>query len=105
MTEDNYISGISSINELTTTRKIEIPYGIVGICADMFNTSLTNLTSLANSISSVYIPSSIKVIGDRAFKGLSSVSSFTVEEGISVDYLGANCISGMSSTDDVSFKR
>lgn len=67
--------------------EIDIPYGMTDIAANAFYRTSANELS---NVMYIYIPSTVKSIGENAFRNLSSMRGVNIEPGTSLTSLGAN---------------
>ena len=67
-----------------------IPYGATGIAQNVFNAAQHPELTTEIDIGSIYIPSTVKSIGNNAFKGLNSLNKVASDPGTDLTYFGEN---------------
>ena len=69
--------------------KLVVPYGVTAISANAFGTTTdANLARALSGVDTLYIPRTIKDIGDGAFSGLSCLKYLVVEPGTNLTSIG-----------------
>ena len=103
----NAANQISSYTNSLTADDIEdlvIPYGATGILDNVFNATAHTELNTKIDIGSIHIPSTVKHIGNNAFKGLSSLYSVASDPGTELTSLGTNVFQACKSLRLVNFK-
>ena len=69
--------------------ELVVPYGITAISANAFGTTPNaNLARALSGVNTLYIPRTLKTIGDNAFSGLSCLKYLVVEPGTNLTSIG-----------------
>ena len=69
--------------------ELVVPYGITAINANAFGTTANEALARALSgVKALYIPRTLKTIGDNAFSGLSCLENLIIDPGTALTSIG-----------------